>query len=79
MMMTEKEIEDYLASDEFFRLTTSTEFHERGVELDRRLANEPLTVEQSAEIMKLPVDVFSHLWGGHLAWEAVKKKMGTPH
>jgi hypothetical protein len=77
--MTKQEVEDYLASKEFFRLTHSDEFHERGVELDRRLANEPLTVQQSADIMKLHVDVFRHIYAGFLAWQKIKPTLGTEH
>jgi hypothetical protein len=77
--MTDEEVEAYIASQEYADYVSSPLFVERGVELDRRLASEPLTVEQAAEIVGFPVDVFRHIYGGHLAWETVKQQLGPAH
>jgi hypothetical protein len=77
--MTKAEVEAYLASDEFAAYVNSELFQERGVELDRRLQTEPLTVEQAAQIVHFHVDVFRHLYAGFMAWEAVKPTLGTEH
>ena len=74
--MTDAEVEVYLSSREWDDYKHSALFHERGIELDRRIASEPLTLQQGAEIMHLPVDVFRHIYGGFLAWEEVKQSLG---
>jgi hypothetical protein len=74
--MTDEEVQAYIASREYAEYVSSPLFAERGIELDRRLDSEPLTVQQAADIVGLHVDVFRHIYGGHLAWEAVKKTLG---
>jgi hypothetical protein len=78
--MTEREIDDYIAGPEFARIVTSAEFHERDVEIERRVdAGEIISLGQRAKMLGLPWPVFRRIYGGHLAWEAIKQKMGTPH
>ena len=67
--MTEKEIDEYLATPATRLYLKTLTFHQLGIELDRRLASGPLTVQQAADIMGLPVDVFRRLYGSLLADE----------
>jgi hypothetical protein len=77
--MTKEQVATYIDSDKFRTYVNSADFVRRAKELYARLDAEPLTVKQSAKIVGLPVDVFRHLYAGHLAWEAVKQQLGTEH
>ena len=75
--MTDEELDDYIANA---GLETSPEFYDRWWELERRRANEPMmTVQQEADFMNLPVDVFRHIQGCLLALGFIMRNMGTPH
>ena len=63
--MTRAEVEAYLASEEYA---------DRCAELDRRLEAGPLTKEQQAKIVGLPVDVFIFIKAHEMTREVVKQK-----
>jgi hypothetical protein len=74
--MTLNEVKTYLASEEWRNYLVSETFALRGLEFERRRANGPITVQDGARIMELPVDVFRWLYSAILADEAAK---GTEH
>ena len=63
--MTRAEVEAYLASEEYA---------DRCAELDRRLEAGPLTKEQQAKIVGLPVDVFIFIKAHEMAGDVVRQK-----
>lgn len=70
--MTKAEVEAYLK--EHAEYCGSELFAQRCAELDRHLEVEPLTMEQGAKIVGLPVDVFIFLKAHEMASEVMKQK-----
>jgi hypothetical protein len=72
--MTKAEIEAYLASDKYAAYVTSDLFRERCAELERRLEVEPLTMEEGAKIVGLPVEVFIFLKAHEMTQDVLQQK-----
>ena len=72
--MTRAEVEAYLASEEHTEYRESELFALRCAELDRRLEAGPLTMEEQAKIVGLPVDVFIFIKAHEMAGDVVRQK-----
>jgi hypothetical protein len=72
--VTRAEVEAYLASEEYVEYVQSDPFRERCAELERRLEAGPLTMEEQAKIVGLPVDVFIFIKAFEMTQDVLQQK-----